>query len=264
MKKITNTIFVATRHDTHAGYVKQGLARGKHVFVEKPLCMKGDELDEITAAYQKLVEEGNPRILMVGFNRRFAPLATQMKAALGAGVMSMTYRVNAGSIPADTWIQDAEMGGGRIIGEVCHFIDFLTFLNGSLPKKVHAVAMSDPSNLDDTINISLSFENGSIGTIAYFANGSKSLAKEYVEVYRAGRTAVLTDFRELQIYGSGKPVKKKLMNQDKGQKVMVHAFLNAARGNAEAPIAFSETRAATMTTFRILESLRTGEAVSIS
>jgi len=260
----TNTIFVATRHDTHASYVKQGLARRKHVFVEKPLCMKADELDEITAAYQKLAEEGDPRILMVGFNRRFAPLATQMKSALGAGVMSMTYRVNAGSIPTGTWIQDAEMGGGRIIGEVCHFIDFLTFLNGSLPKKVHAVAMSDPSNLDDTINISLGFENGSIGAIGYFANGSKSLAKEYVEAYRAGRTAVLTDFRELQIYGSGKPVKKRLMNQDKGQKIMVHAFLDAARGNTEAPIAFSETRAATMTTFRILESLRTGEAVSIT
>ena len=128
---------------------------------------------------------------------------------------------------------------------------------------MHAVAMSDPSNLDDTINISLAFENGSIGTIAYFANGPKSLAKEYVEVYRAGRTAVLTDFRELKIYGSGKPVKKKLLNQDKGQKVMVHAFLDAARGNTEAPITFSETRAATVTTFRVLESLRTGESVII-
>lgn len=260
----TNTVFVATRHDTHAIYVKHALTSEKHVFVEKPLCMTKDELEEITAAYQGLIKEKNSRILMVGFNRRFAPLAEQMKAALGSGVMSMLYRINAGSIPADTWIQDAEMGGGRIIGEVCHFVDFMTYLNGSLPRKVHAVAMNDPANLDDTLNISLSFENGSIGTISYFANGSKSLAKEYVEAYRGGRTAVLTDFRELKIYGKGKPSRKKLLNQDKGQKVMVHAFLEAAKGNTEAPIAFAETWAATMTSFRILESLKTGEAVSVT
>jgi predicted dehydrogenase len=232
--------------------------------VEKPLCLKPEELDEITAAYQELVEKKKSPVLMVGFNRRFAPLAAQMKAALGSGAMSMLYRINAGSIPADSWIQDAEIGGGRIVGEVCHFIDFMTYLNGSMPLKVYAVAMSDPANLSDTISINLGFENGSVGAISYFANGSKSLAKEYVEAYRGGRTAVMTDFKELKIYGKGKPTSKKLLNQDKGQKLMVHAFLEAARGNAEVPIAFAETWAATKATFSILESLKTGEAVSVT
>ena len=259
-----NTLFIATRHDTHASYVKKALASEKHVFVEKPLCMNQEELAEISALYQDLIEKKPSSILMVGFNRRFAPLAVQMKAALGSGAMSMLYRVNAGSIPAGTWIQDADIGGGRIIGEVCHFIDFMVYLNASLPRTVHAVAMSDPASLNDTVNINLGFENGSIGTIAYFANGSKSLAKEYIEAYHGGRAAVLTDFRELKVYGKGKPTRKKLLNQDKGQKIMVNAFLEAAKGKSELPIAFAETWAATTTTFRILESLKSGEAVSIS
>jgi len=259
----TNTIFIATRHNTHFMFVKKALESGKHVFVEKPLCMTENELHEITDAYQGLIDSGCQRVLMVGFNRRFAPLAEQMKASLGSGAMSMLYRINAGCIPADSWIQDAEIGGGRIIGEVCHFIDFMTYMNGSLPCKVHAVSMLDPSNLDDTLNISLGFENGSIGTISYYANGSKALAKEYVEVYRGGKTAILNDFKELKVYSKGKPIKKKMLNQDKGQKVMVHAFLDACMGRSTIPVPFAETRAATMATFRVLGSLRTGEALPI-
>lgn len=261
--KETNTVFIATRHNTHSDYVKKALGSGKHVFVEKPLCMTESELCDIGDIYQNLPDNGRRRVLMVGFNRRFAPLASQMKSAVGEGAMSMLYRVNAGHIPADSWIQDSEIGGGRIIGEVCHFIDFMTYMNGSLPRKVHAVAMRAPAGLDDTLNISLSFENGSIGTISYYANGSKSLAKEYIEIYRGGRTAILSDYRELKIYGSGKPSKKKLLNQDKGQKVMVHAFVEACRGRSAVPVTFEETRAATMATFRIIESLRTGNALSI-
>ena len=139
----------------------------------------------------------------------------------------------------------------------------MIFMNGSLPVKVQAFSMSDPSGLDDTLNISLAFENGSIGTIAYYANGSKSLSKEYIEVYRAGLTAVLTDFRDLKIYGKGRVDRKKLMNQDKGQKPMVSGFIDAATRNAEAPIPFSEIEATTRATFRVLESLRTGLSVDI-
>jgi len=260
----TNTVFITTRHDTHAAYVKQALARSMHVFVEKPLCMKEEELQEIQDAYQSAMEQKGARVLMVGFNRRFAPLATKMKTSLGDGPMSMLYRINAGNIPADSWIQDAEIGGGRIVGEVCHFIDFLIYLNGSLPKRVHAAAMSDPENLDDTITINLKFENGSIGTICYCANGSKALPKEYVEAYRGGRTVVMRDFRELEVYGSGKPVRKKLLNQDKGQKLMVQAFLEAARSGGGPPISFDETWATTMATFRIIQSLKTGESMDIN
>ncbi len=139
----------------------------------------------------------------------------------------MIYRVNAGSIPADSWIQDAEFGGGRIIGEVCHFVDFLTFMNGSLPVSVYAAAMKDPNNLNDVLNISLRYENGSIGTISYFANGDKGLPKERVEIYANGSTAVLNDFRTLAVYTDGKKKKKKLLSQNKGQKTEVRQFIEA-------------------------------------
>ncbi len=155
-----NTVFIATRHDSHAEYVIEALKRGKNVFVEKPLCLNEDELAEIEELYNK-----NSALLMVGYNRRFAELAKILKGRMGQGPMSMLYRVNAGKVPADSWIQDLEIGGGRIIGEVCHFVDFLTFINGSLPVSVYATAMKEPNNLNDVVTISLSYANGSIGNI---------------------------------------------------------------------------------------------------
>ena len=129
----TNTVFVATRHDSHGSYVLKALEQNKHVFVEKPLCLKESELESIIEAQQQ-----SQTAVMIGFNRRFSPLTQKIKNVVGSGPMSMIYRINAGAIPKDTWIQDMEVGGGRILGEACHFIDYLTYLNGSLPTKVSA------------------------------------------------------------------------------------------------------------------------------
>ncbi len=259
-----NTIFIATRHDSHARYVLGGLRAGKHVFVEKPLCLNETELEEIREAYLAAGgRDGMHPHLMVGFNRRFSPLTGLLKERIGGGPMAMICRVNAGRIPKDSWIQDRERGGGRIVGEVCHFVDYLTFLNGSMPVAVSAVALPDPADCEDTVTINLQFQNGSIGTIAYFANGSKGLFKEYVEVHQAGVTVVLKDFKELSIYGDGRPYSKKLLSQDKGQKEMVRAFVGAVRDGGAAPIPFGDIYAVTMATFKMLESIRKNERIKI-
>ena len=199
-----NTVFIATRHDSHAHYVINALKAGKHVFTEKPLCLNENELAQIVDLLNGMTTEGfasnltsstgdtnqrvnestNQPILMVGYNRRFSPLIRQIKDEFGNGPMAMVYRVNAGAIPKESWIQDPEFGGGRIVGEVCHFVDTLTFLAGSPVVSVYAAAMSEPDNLNDTLNISLTFQNGSIGTISYLANGDKSLSKERIESIR--------------------------------------------------------------------------------
>jgi len=253
-----NTVFIATRHDSHADYVLKALAAGKHVFVEKPLCLNEEDLNRVRDGFRAGTTQ-----LLVGFNRRFSPLARQMKERLGGGPMAMIYRINAGKIPADSWIQDRERGGGRIVGEVCHFVDFLTFLNGSLPCSVFASALPDPTGCEDTLAINLQFRNGAIGTIAYVANGSKDLFKEYIEVHQAGVTAVLKDFKELNVFGSGRPYSKKLISQDKGQKEMVRAFIAAVRDGGAAPITFEDIYTVTLTTFKILESIRKNARIEI-
>jgi len=256
-----NTVFIATRHDSHATYVKKGLQLGKNVFVEKPLCLSLAELEQIE---EVLANTGSSApLLMVGYNRRFAPLARLLKEKMGSGAMSMIYRINAGSTPPESWIQDPEIGGGRIVGEVCHFVDFLTFICGALPVRVYAVALPDPGNLQDVVNVSLEFANGSIGTISYFANGSKSLEKEYVEVYQAGTTGILRNFKELEMYAGGKLERKKLINQDKGQKMMVESFVKTVKEGGQAPIPLAGIVAVSRTTFKVLESLRSREALLV-
>lgn len=269
-----NTVFIATRHDSHAHYVIKALQAGKHVFIEKPLCLTEEELDEIVDvlnSYYEIKNEGDKKttqlnirpILMVGYNRRFAPLAQEIKAALGDGPMAITYRVNAGTIPADSWIQDTEIGGGRIIGEVCHFVDFLTFINGSVPVAVHAAAMNDPRHFNDVVNISLTFANGSIGTIAYFANGDRSLPKERVEVFANGCTAVLDDFKRLSIFVNGRKKEKKFLVQDKGQKAEVAQFIASAHDGRNALIPLNDLVAVSTTTFKIIESLSSGNSIRL-
>jgi polar amino acid transport system substrate-binding protein len=247
----TNTLFIATRHDSHGPYVLKGLEANNNIFVEKPLCLIETELKEIVRAQKK-----TGKSVMIGFNRRFSPMSSAIKFKFGKGPMTMIYRINAGSVPSDNWIQDLEIGGGRIHGEVCHFIDYLTFINGSLPSNVSAHALPDPSGFNDSLNILLKFANGSTGVIAYYANGSKSLSKEYIEIYSNGSTAILNDFKELKIYGSGKPIKKRLINQNKGQKEMVKAYIDGLLKNGEPPIPFEEIVAVTRTTFLIVESLK--------
>lgn len=249
----TNTVFVATRHDSHAEFVIKALETDKNVFVEKPLCLTLDELETITS-----LQQAKQKAVMVGFNRRFSPLTTLLKQKVGTGPMAMICRVNSGAIPKDSWIQDLEIGGGRIVGEACHFIDLLTFINGSLPKTVTAMAMPDADGLNDTVNISIQFENGSTGIVAYYANGSKDLPKEYIEVYASGSTAIIEDFKELKVYGKGKPFKKKLINQNKGQAEMVTAFVNGLLSDGKSVIGFNEIYAVTKATFLVLESIKNG------
>lgn len=257
--KEINTVFIATRHNTHAEYVIKSLKSGKHTFVEKPLCLTFEELEEIKSAYLS-----NPgKILMVGFNRRFSSLVSFLKEKIGKGPMAMIYRINAGYIPSDSWVQDSEIGGGRIIGEVCHFVDLLTFINDSLPVQVYASVLRASEELNDTINISLTFENGSIGTISYFSNGSKKLFKEYIEVYKSGMTGIIKDFKKLEIYGNGKNFKKKLLSQDKGQKIMVKKLLESIKKGEKSPIGFDEIYAVTLTTFKIIESIKSNKHIEI-
>ena len=258
-----NTVFVATRNDTHAQYVIKALQSGKNVFVEKPLCRTESELEAIRDHYQALAAASGGQILTVGFNRRFAPLIRLLKEKIGKGPLSMIYRVNAGAIPPESWMQDREIGGGRIIGEVCHFVDLLMFLNGSFPTRVSAMALPDPNNLRDTVSINLCFENGSIGSISYFTNGSKALPKEYLEVYGGGATAIVKDFKELEIFGKKRIFHKNLMNQDKGQKMMVRAFLDSISKGTPPPMTFEEVSFVTLTTFRIIDSLTRGDVVSV-
>ncbi len=252
-----NTLFIATRHDSHAEYVLKGLKAGKHIFVEKPLCLSAEELEKII----HLKKEKENLQLTVGFNRRFSSLSSILKKQMGSGPMSMLYRINAGSIPGDTWIQDMEMGGGRIIGEACHFIDYLTWLNGSLPVKVYASTLPDTSGHNDTVNINLQFANGSTGIVAYYANGPKNMPKEYIEVFHSGSSGIIHNFKELRLFGKVKH-KKKLFNIDKGQKQMVGQFL-ASISSGQPLIPYEEIIAVTNATLAVLESIKTGMPVNL-
>ena len=200
---------------------------------------------------------------MVGYNRRFSPLIPKIKVEFGRGPIAAVYRVNAGPIPKDSWYQDLEFGGGRIVGEICHFVDMLTCLTGSLVVSVYAAVLSEPNNLNDTLNVTLTFKNGSIGTIFYLANGDKSLAKERIEIFGHGVSAILKDFKELNIYSRGKKKKKKLFYQDKGQKEALKKFIKAILNGTNGPISFSEIYNTSLVTFGIIESIRTGNCVKI-
>lgn len=256
-----NTVFIATRHDSHGSYVINALKAGKNVFVEKPLCLKIEELEEIKELIGQGTKDESQNVLMVGYNRRFSPLSKILKANFRPNPMAMVYRINAGAIPADSWIQDSEIGGGRILGEVCHFIDYLTFINGSLPVSVYAAAMTEPNILNDILSISMRYQNGSIGNVHYFANGSKAVPKEYVEVYQSSITAVLNDFRELSIFGNGKPKKKKLLAQNKGQKNEVRLFIESVKSGSLSPIPFEHLYNTSLVSFKVLESLQSGNAI---
>lgn len=245
-----NTLFIATRHDSHAKFVMAGLDAGKNVYVEKPLCLNIEELENI-----KQLCVSKQKTVMIGFNRRFSPHAQEIKKKLGSGKMSMLYRINAGSIPADSWIQDMKVGGGRIIGEVCHFIDFMAYICGSKPNKVIASAMPDNQGLNDTVNIIVDFENGSTGVVAYYANGSKALKKEYFEVYASGLTAIIEDFNKTTIYGKGKAVTFRTSSQNKGQKEMIDKYISEIKkGNTLIPM--DVIVAVTTATFAVLKSIQ--------
>jgi predicted dehydrogenase/threonine dehydrogenase-like Zn-dependent dehydrogenase len=252
----TDALVITTRHDSHAHFVLKALDAGKHVFVEKPLCLTLDELVRIEEKYSELLaRQGAAPVLMVGFNRRFAPQVQKMKQLLAgvSGPKSFVMTVNAGAIPADHWTQDMETGGGRVIGEACHFIDLLRFL-ADAPIKTHSV-MGMASATGDTVTISIYFVDGSLGTVHYFANGSKSFPKERLEVFAAGRVLQLDNFRKLQGFGWPGFTKLNLWRQDKGQKACAQAFVDAVLG-AAAPIPFEEIIDSSRTSIEIATVLR--------
>jgi predicted dehydrogenase/threonine dehydrogenase-like Zn-dependent dehydrogenase len=229
-----NTVAIVTRHDTHAHFVAQTLQAGKHVFVEKPLAIDLQGLDTVRLAYdeaQARAPQGGPQ-LMVGFNRRFAPQVRKMEELLAPvkEPKSFIMTMNAGAIPANHWTQDNAVGGGRIIGEACHFIDLMRFLAGSPIVSVQARRMGDAPGMaitEDKASITLGFEDGSFGTILYLANGAASFPKERVEVFAAGRVLQLDNFRKLRGYGWPGFTKMNLWRQDKGQNACAAAFLQA-------------------------------------
>ncbi|NQV54029.1 MAG: Gfo/Idh/MocA family oxidoreductase [Flavobacteriales bacterium] len=255
----TNTVFVATRHDLHGEMVLKALKADKHVFVEKPLCLKEEELERIAAEYTK-----HSTHLMLGFNRRFAPLITALKKQLNpASLRSIHYRINAGILPTDHWVHDLEVGGGRIIGEACHFIDLAAFIADSRIKHVSAQRMTDAKNVSDTVTIQMQFENGSIASIDYLSNGSKELMKEYIEVFSGGVVYQLNDFQELLTVNKG--VKKvKQSGQDKGHKKEVEAFIASIQKGGETPIAFDAIYNAMKATFAVIQSYKnSGERITL-
>jgi predicted dehydrogenase/threonine dehydrogenase-like Zn-dependent dehydrogenase len=236
----SSAVVVATRHDTHARLVCDALGAGKHVFVEKPLCLTLTELAQIEALEARLHADGRARMLMVGFNRRFAPQTQIIKRLVNGSSqpLALVMTVNAGSLPADHWTQDPDIGGGRIIGEACHFIDLLRFVTGSPIVRHQRMEMRSATR--DTVSMQLEFEDGSIGMIHYLANGSKAFPKERLEVFTGGRVLQLDNFRRLTGYGWPGFRSSKLWRQDKGQAACAAAFVRALTDRAESPIPFAE------------------------
>jgi len=293
-----NTVFIATRHNTHARMVVEALKAGKHVFVEKPLALNVEQLHEVAEAYRKAEvlsgakeqEQGSggageqasggagelgskgehpstlapmhpctsAPLLMVGFNRRFSPLAVKMQALLAerSEPLSVIYTVNAGAVPVNHWTQDPEIGGGRIIGEGCHFIDFIRFLVGHPIVGVEARMMGAAPGVavrQDKMMILLEFADGSIGAVHYLANGSKSFPKERVEVFSEGRVLVLDNFQVLTGYGWKGFKRQRLWRQDKGHKAEVAAFIERVMDGGPPLIPWHELEEVTLATFAAVE-----------
>lgn len=251
-----NTVFIATPHDLHAEFVVKGLMANKHVFVEKPLSVNETELEGIIKARSE-----SDKLLMVGFNRRFASVSHAIKNELrNAGEpMVINIRINAGFIPKEHWTQHPDKGAGRIIGEVCHFIDLMQYFTDSEPVKVFAESIQSSNSKitpDDNLAVIIKFADGSLGNLVYHANGDKSLPKERIEVSCAGRIGVINDFRDGAFYRNGKSLKIK--SNGKGHREEVETFLKAIVGGKESPISFRSICLSTMTTFRIIDSLKSG------
>ncbi|PSV22655.1 dehydrogenase [Photobacterium leiognathi subsp. mandapamensis] len=256
-----NTVAIVTRHNSHAHFVSEALNAGKNVFVEKPLAVTLEELAEVEATYYSKASIASAPKLMVGFNRRFSPQVQKMKELLSSvkEPKSFMMTMNAGAIPADHWTQDNEVGGGRIIGEACHFIDLMRFLADSEIVSVQCRRMGDVDGVDvteDKAAIILGFADGSFGTIHYLANGAANFPKERVEVFAAGRVLQLDNFRKLKAFGWPGFSKMNLWKQDKGQTDCAAAFLNAIETGKESPIPARELFEVARVTIEIAEQLR--------
>ncbi len=251
-------VMVTTRHNLHASMTKEAINADKHVFVEKPLCLELQELEEIN----QLAEQKN-KMVVVGFNRRFSPLAVKMKSLLGEGPKNIVATMNAGFIPGDAWIHDLEVGGGRIIGEACHYIDLCTYLAGSKVKSICMNSMGvNPEESTDNASILLKYENGTNAVINYFANGSKSYSKERIEAYSQERTLVLDNWRSLKGYGI-KGFSKMKTKQDKGHKAQFDLLVDSLKKGGKAIVPFAETYNTTKASLAAIESLKKGSWIDL-
>ena len=259
--KDINTVAIATRHNSHAYFVERVLSAGKNVFVEKPLALTVEEIEKIETVYNQNIQNNQYARVMVGFNRRFSPQVQKMKTLLDTvkEPKSFIMTMNAGAIPADHWTQDNAVGGGRIIGEACHFIDLMRFLAGSKIVSIQARRMGETDAvqvLEDKASITLGFEDGSFGTIFYLANGASSFPKERVEVFTAGRVLQLDNFRKLKAFGWPGFNKMNLWRQDKGQDACAVVFVDSIRDGKEAPIPADEIFEVARVTIQVAEILR--------
>ena len=261
-----NTVAVLTRHHLHAAQVIASLEAGKHVFCEKPLCISEDELEEIESALR--AGQAETALLMVGFNRRFAPLTKKLRGYIqgGSEPLVINYRVNAGYLPRDHWLQDPHQGGGRLIGEACHFLDFLTFLTDHTPNSISTYALPDDGRYsEDNLVVVCNFPDGSVGTITYLANGDRSFPKERVEVFTGGSVAVLDDFRSLEMIKDGRrKVVRSRLRQDKGHLAEMIAFKDAIVNGESPPIPYEHIFGVMRATFAAVRSLKEGKRIHLT
>jgi predicted dehydrogenase len=258
----SQVVFIATRHDSHAQIAADGLRRGKHVFVEKPLAITEDSLREVMGAARE-----SSGVLMVGYNRRFSPLAREIKVQFESriGPMTIVYRVNAGQLASDHWTHDGAEGGGRILGEVCHFIDFVQLVTGALPSRVYSERVGGRATgaIDDSAVISLSLSEGSIATIVYTASGDSSVPKEHVEIFCDGSVATIDDFKSGSLVRDRKTTRLGGRTQDKGHANEIAAFFESIRARGDSPIALQSLAATTLASLAAVESANTGRAVTV-
>lgn len=261
--KQVNTVFIATRHNSHASLVSKSLAAGKHVFVEKPLCLNVEELSLVLEAYSQATP--TPQ-LMLGFNRRFSLFAAKAKQLLMGRKepLAMTYTINAGSIPPGAWVHDPDQGGGRIVGEACHFIDLMVFLTGSLVSSVASVQMErGVAVVEDKMAFILSFEDGSVGSINYFANGAASYPKEVVEIFSQGRILRIDNYRKMSGYGFSNFKRLSTRRMDKGHQAEVAAFVESVTKGGKPLIELEEIANVTLATFAAISSARRHRMITL-
>jgi polar amino acid transport system substrate-binding protein len=260
---IVNCVFVVTRHDRHAELVCRALEAGKAVFVEKPLAITEDQLRGVVDSLNRTKGQ-----LMVGFNRRFSPAARILKKHFEkrSSPLCMSYRVNAGAVPPDHWVHDPEQGGGRIIGEVCHFVDLLGFFAGSEPKTVFVRGTDEPRKSPltcDNLNITIEFGDGSVGSITYTSAGDGAYPKERVEIFGEGSVGVIENFRRTTLFKGGKKYSYRHSGSSKGHPEEVEAFTEALRSGRPMPISRKELTCVTLSTFKMVESLQTNRPMKV-
>jgi len=259
-----NTVFITTRHDLHAKMVIEALKAGKHVHVEKPLCLSKDQLKEIREVYA----EHRTQQLLVGFNRRFSPHAQKMQELLKvrSTPLMMTCVINAGAIGAGVWVQDEAVGGGRIIGEGCHWLDLMSFWAGQPITSVSATMMGRAAGVDvcsDKMSITVSFADGSVGTLHYFANGHKSYPKETMEVFCDGKILRLDNFRKLKGFGRSNFNKMSLWGQDKGHKNQFSIWIETIADGGDALIPFEQIENITQASFAAMQSAEQNKVIQL-